>query len=151
MPPKRNLGKAVQTLQIGLGEGSPTHSEGENEPIIPPPLSPILREHSFVNPTFNKGSKFGDDVAQSGDSLVKAVSDQISIMRHTLMESEEKARQRSQEVSIQLDESFQNLAQNLAQSVAQSVADMRRSNEESNRIWREQNAKNWRAFQAETE
>ncbi|GKV20245.1 hypothetical protein SLEP1_g30401 [Rubroshorea leprosula] len=97
MPPKKNLGKAVQTLQIGLGEGSPTHSEGENEPIIPPPLSPILREHSFVNPTFNKGSESGDDVAQSSDSLVKAMSDQISIMRHTLMESEEKARQRSQE------------------------------------------------------
>ncbi|GKV47379.1 hypothetical protein SLEP1_g54284 [Rubroshorea leprosula] len=151
MPPKRNLGKAVQTLQIGPGEGSPTHSEGENEPILPPPLSPILREHSFVNPTFNKGSESGDDVAQSGDSLVKAMSDQISIMRHTLMESEEKARQRSQEVSRQLDESFQNLAQNLAQSVAQSVADMRRSNEESNRIWREQNAENLRAFQAETE
>ncbi|GKV50531.1 hypothetical protein SLEP1_g57234 [Rubroshorea leprosula] len=100
MPPKRNLGKAVQTLQIGLGEGSPTHSEGENEPIIPPPLSPILREHSFVNPTFNKGSESGDDVAQSGDSLVKAVSYQISIMRHTLMESEEKARQRSQEPQV---------------------------------------------------
>ncbi|GKV34835.1 hypothetical protein SLEP1_g43177 [Rubroshorea leprosula] len=151
MPPKRNLGKAVQTLQIGLGEGSPAHSEGENEPILPPPLSPILREHSFVNPTFNKDSESGDDVAQSGDSLVKAVSDQISIIRHTLMESEEKARQRSQEVSRQLDESFQNLAQILAQSVAQSVADMRRSNEESNRIWSEQNAENWRAFQAETE
>ncbi|GKV33403.1 hypothetical protein SLEP1_g41922 [Rubroshorea leprosula] len=28
---------------------------------------------------------------------------------------------------------------------------MRRSNEESNRIWRKQNAENWRAFQAETE
>ncbi|GKU96957.1 hypothetical protein SLEP1_g10138 [Rubroshorea leprosula] len=112
MPPKRNLGKAVQTLQIGLGESSPTHSEGENEPILPPPLSPILREHSFVNPTFNKGSESGDDVAQSGDSLVKA---------------------------------------NLAHSVAQSVADMWRSNEESNRIWREQNVENWRAFQAETE
>ncbi|GKV46004.1 hypothetical protein SLEP1_g53027 [Rubroshorea leprosula] len=97
MPPKRNLGKAAQTLQIGLGDGSPAHSEGENEPIIPPPLSPILGEHSFVNPTFNKASEFGDDAAQSGDSLVKAVSDQISIMRHTLMESEEKARQRSQE------------------------------------------------------
>ncbi|GLU07026.1 hypothetical protein SLE2022_240060 [Rubroshorea leprosula] len=151
MPPKRNLGKAVQTLQIGLGEGSPTHSEGENEPILPPPLSPILGEQSFVNPTFNKGSESGDDIAQSGDSLVKAMSDQISIMRHTLLESEEKARQRSQEVSRQLDESFQNLAQNLAQSVAQSVADMRRSNEESNRIWREQNEENWRAFQAETE
>ncbi|GKV34003.1 hypothetical protein SLEP1_g42432 [Rubroshorea leprosula] len=69
MPPKRNLGKAVQTLQIGLGEGSPTHSEGENEPIIPPPLSPILREHSFVNLTFNKGSESGDDVAQSAPAL----------------------------------------------------------------------------------
>ncbi|GKV19432.1 hypothetical protein SLEP1_g29693 [Rubroshorea leprosula] len=116
MPPKRNVGKAAQTLQIGLGNGSPTHSEGENEPVIPPPLSPILGEHSFFNPTFNKDSEFGDDVAQSGDSLVKA-----------------------------------NLAHNLAQSVAQNVADMRRSNEESNRIWRKQNAKNWRAFQAEME
>ncbi|GKV19185.1 hypothetical protein SLEP1_g29477 [Rubroshorea leprosula] len=66
MPPKRNVGKVAQTLQIGLGEGSPTHLEGENEPIIPPPLSPILREHSFVNPTFNKDSKSGDDIAQSG-------------------------------------------------------------------------------------
>ncbi|GKV15421.1 hypothetical protein SLEP1_g26217 [Rubroshorea leprosula] len=61
MPPKRNIGKAAQTLQIGLGEGSPTHSEGENEPIIPPPLSPILGEHSFVNSTFNKDSESGDD------------------------------------------------------------------------------------------
>ncbi|GKV13586.1 hypothetical protein SLEP1_g24581 [Rubroshorea leprosula] len=91
---------------------------------MPPPLSPILGEHSFLNPTFNKDSEFGDDVAQSGDSLVKAVSDQISIMRHTLLEYEEKAQQRSQEVARQLDESFQNLAQNLAQSVAQSVADI---------------------------
>ncbi|GKV18516.1 hypothetical protein SLEP1_g28883 [Rubroshorea leprosula] len=77
-----------------------------------------------------KDSESGDDVAQSGDSLVKAVSDQISIMRHTLLESEEKARQRSQEVARQLDESFQNLAQNLAQS----VADMRRSNEETSAL-----------------
>ncbi|GKV00673.1 hypothetical protein SLEP1_g13330 [Rubroshorea leprosula] len=147
MPPKRNVGKVAQTLQIGLGEGSPAHSEGENEPIIPPPLSLILGEHYFVNPTFNKDSESGDDVAQSSDSLVKVVSDQISIIRHTLLESKEKAQQRSQEVARQLDESFQNLAQNLAQS----VADMRRSNEKSARIWREQIAENWRAFQAETE
>ncbi|GKV15581.1 hypothetical protein SLEP1_g26361 [Rubroshorea leprosula] len=102
--------KFMQEVDCEEGEGrwesppfllsaNPTHSEGENEPIIPPPLSPILREHSFVNPTFNKGSESGDDVAQSRDSLVKAVSDHISIMWHTLMESEEKARQRSQEVA----------------------------------------------------
>ncbi|GKV45247.1 hypothetical protein SLEP1_g52356 [Rubroshorea leprosula] len=104
MPPKRNVGKAAQTLQIGLGEGSPAHSKGENEPIIPPPLSPIFGEHSFVNPTFNKDSESGDDVAQSGDSLMKAVSDQISIMRHTLLESEEKAQQRSQEPPPQIQQ-----------------------------------------------
>ncbi|GLU22260.1 hypothetical protein SLE2022_383490 [Rubroshorea leprosula] len=74
MPPKRNIGKATQTLEIGLGEGSLAHLEGENELVIPPPLSPILGEHLFVNPTFNKDSEFGDDVAQSGDSLMKAVS-----------------------------------------------------------------------------
>ncbi|GKV44010.1 hypothetical protein SLEP1_g51239 [Rubroshorea leprosula] len=95
MPPKRNVGKVAQTLQIGLGEGSLAHLEGENEPIIPPPLSPILGEHSFVNLTFNNDSESGDDVAQS--------------------------------------------------------ADMQRSNEESARIWHEQNAKNWRAFQAKIE
>ncbi|GKV11050.1 hypothetical protein SLEP1_g22336 [Rubroshorea leprosula] len=105
MPLKRNIGKAAQTLQIGLGEGSLAHLEGENEPLIPPPLSQILGEHSFVNPTFNKDSESGDDVDQSGDDvaqssdfLMKTVSKQISIMRRTQLESKERAQQRSQEM-----------------------------------------------------
>ncbi|GKV35297.1 hypothetical protein SLEP1_g43593 [Rubroshorea leprosula] len=103
---------------------------------MPPPLSPILGEHSFVNPTFNKDSEYGDDVAQSGDSLMKV-----------MLESEERDQQRSQEIARQLDESFQNLVQNLAQS----LVDMWHSNEKRARVWREQNAKNWRAFQVEIE
>ncbi|GKV07510.1 hypothetical protein SLEP1_g19275 [Rubroshorea leprosula] len=74
----------------------------ENEPIIPPPLSPILGEQSFVNPTFNNDSESGDDVAQSGDSLMKAVSEQISIMRRTQLESEARAQQRSQKLPPQI-------------------------------------------------
>ncbi|GKV13734.1 hypothetical protein SLEP1_g24718 [Rubroshorea leprosula] len=85
---------------------SPAHSKGENEPIIPPPLSPILGEHSFVNPTFNKDSESGDDVAQSSDSLMKAVSEQISIMRRTQLKSESRAQQRSQERPRETSEAF---------------------------------------------
>ncbi|GKV49877.1 hypothetical protein SLEP1_g56600 [Rubroshorea leprosula] len=139
MPPRKSKDKEVQPAQVEHADDNPVYSEGENDPFVPPFLSPFV-ERSYGNPIFKeKDADRRDDFAESSnvfrgmiERLDLAFKEQNQAMRR-LVDSQAESSRHQEEL------------------IRQCIEEMRRVFEEGTRVMRETEEKSRRTLQAVSE
>ncbi|GKV52897.1 hypothetical protein SLEP1_g59450 [Rubroshorea leprosula] len=136
MPPRKSKDKEVQPAQAEHADDSLVYSEGENDPVVPPFLSPFV-ERSYGNPIFKeREADRGGDFAKSSN------------MFRGMMERLDIAFKEKNQTMQKLVESQAESARHQEEIIRQCMEDMRRVFEEGTRVMRETGEESRRTLQA---
>ncbi|GKV15340.1 hypothetical protein SLEP1_g26138 [Rubroshorea leprosula] len=139
MPPRKSKDKEVQPAQAEHADDSPVYSEGENNLVVSPFLSPFV-ERSYGNPIFKeRDADRRDDFAES-NNVFKGMTKRLYL-----------AFKEKNQAMRRFVESQAEFSRRQEETIRQCIEEMRRVFEKGTRVMRETGEESRRPLQAVSE
>ncbi|GKV34784.1 hypothetical protein SLEP1_g43127 [Rubroshorea leprosula] len=139
MPPRKSKDKEVQPTQAEHADDSPVYSEGENDPVVSPFLSPFV-ERFYGNPIFKeRDADRRDDFAESSN-VFRGMTERLDV-----------AFKEKNQAMRRFVESQAEFSRRQEETIRQCIEEMRRVFEKGTKVMRETGEESRRPLQAVSE